>query len=589
MIGERRLQKQIISSLKKVVFCFCMFVQVAAERREPRLPVSLLPLETNDPMFPRFLAQQLAYMEKVISRMEKSDDYSMFYTDKDPLVLLRETVEGGGWSGGAADANSRGEGGDEPMTCGWLSPRRSPEPRKTTSPLSTLHNAHVEVEGRDAIVRSGVGVGGVGVAANAKAKVDVMEMEGGQEGGFQQQELLKKRDRSGASEDTYAERMVLGRESGEVGSDGSGGGGGRNSSRKRQRAGTPDATKTRWQSADESLDSPPPLPPQPPSSSVSSLPLPHSLDSHPSPERKQPQQQHPKQEQPKLEPEPEQSKETSSEREQGRSPSTTTPASLRAPRPINLTELRARFMAGDYIPPPGSYLNPAAICDTPSEHGAAAVAATGMAPPETSVKPKNSRSTPNSKRARNKDGKITQRQQEEGTPASAGGATAVGETATEATVAAAPAQAAEGAPVEPCNLSSLSSSSPSVAEPATEMAVVPAVPAQDPNVPSGKTLTFEYEPLLDWDLLHEDLKGMGKRLVDAANHEGERAAAAATAGAAMTRRSKREGLSKQETEKEAVNIERGIEELVYQAERWLTKVDIAVDAARARYKEEVSF
>ena len=248
------------------------------------------------PRTPKFIAQQVKEMEKVIGRIEREDMYEMFRINRDPVDLLKAAVDAASSVEGQASLkNAADAGATVGTTRGWMAPvrNRSPNQRRSTSPPRKFVPANAELT---------VGHG--------------------------------RRDAVGGWEHP-AEKKRTTSPNARRGDDGGGSHGRSASSRKRARKGADPPTVRRPSGDGEMGSLPPPLPPLLPSQSQ-----PPTLSQV--------------------------AKGTGQAPPQGVGNSTDWGKTLSVQKsrqkqqqqwsPINLHQVRERFVSGHYIPPPGAYL-----------------------------------------------------------------------------------------------------------------------------------------------------------------------------------------------------------------------------------------
>ena len=505
------------------------------------------------PGTPKFITQQAKDMERVIARIEKEDSYDLFRDGGDPIDNL---IGSGGSDESSGDSGAEGEAteviappvvgaaaADAPAaaaasasptlgasstpaaTRGWLTPARSKSPvHRQTTPSSPTHA--VGAGGSS----DGDG-GGNGDAGGAPV------VEGG------------KADGVVGGWETPADRRRPTPATEPPGGDGVGGGGRGTPSRKRPRKGA-EALAARKGSSGSRSDSPPPLPPRPP-------PPVNPMDV---------QEQGKSQgvlEQGKcqgaltgIEQQQQQPLAATSLSENGASPQCKkTQLVPRRAVPMNLPQIRERFVSGHYLPLPGSYL---CMTEAVGESGGATLDASSTGAPATStgLALKSAKPTSTSKisicapKATNNDSITSpppprappefpqlppqQRQQQQqqqqqqqekedthGKKAAMTAAVAASASATAASLGATPDRSE--ASVATATVTTLAAGAAAKGEgetPPSEGA--PPKPKVEPLVAltqdggrlgEGAKLTFEYEPLLDWAGLRADLGEMVARML----------------------------------------------------------------------------
>lgn len=470
---------------------------------------------------PKFIIQQAKEMEKVIAKIEREDMYEMFRTKCDPIDLLKGTVDAESSAEGAASADA---GASVVTTRGWMAPVRSKSPNQRIS-ASPSRGA----------------VGGWEHPAEKRRTTSQITRRGSDGGG------------------------------------GGGGGRGRSApSRKRPRKDA-EATPARRHSADGAVNRPPPPrplspPPTPPqvedrlldakglgrapgeeignASDREGMPYLHE-NRHHQQQQLQPHVHQLEQKEPQV-PRQEQCS------------------------PINLPQIRERFVGGYYVPPPGSYLHradaatgegagqspdPAAPTSTASVHGVDV------------GKPSMKRSGTSCRRAQKKQPEASSSQQN---PLAAT-VTAVDTTSpvpskntlTVVSEVMPPPIAREPPPPdEPADN----------AEPrACEIALM----RDSGRLGPGAKLTFDYEPLLNWEGLRVDIETMVKRLLSGADEWRAKSLAKAAMGT--------EGDVGDDELSDGEFDEEGVEDYVVKAKRFLLVSEELVTKQREKAEKEVPF
>lgn len=664
------------------------------KEKEPRFP-----LERTAPGVSNLLWHQVREMERIISKIEKEDAVAIFYGKHDPLTLLEHcknrinTTSGEGHSGqgiksrkaagsvasatrnetraaaagpattavGNVAISQGGQGEEARVTRGWLLPaRKSPDGRRNSGRSSPPSSTQFEN------------------AIESQTPINTSQKEAGKEAEDIGRVFVAGRERQDCGSEGRGEKGWTGCEAA-VEEKVLGRGGEVSSGRKRQRKGSGDATKTRRQSADEGQDRPPsptvlvcmamdvlatepqhpaPLPPPPP-------PKQDHLDRAQERDPQQGQQRRPPQQ-----PQQQSNDPLSSDRDSkalplaSLAPSSSHPpfaplySSLPAPPadaatrgpPINLTQLRERYVNGYYLPSLDTYLPQATpITDvTSAPAGGEETGAKGDAAEPATLEPLLPSKTKSlrggggtAKRGSRKRAAVGAEKKEAaergaekrpaaaevackklaasrgankrpaargankrpavGTgkqPATAAGKSSLPAEADKKETSSAPFPAIEAptpAGTAPGGVDRASAPTPPAE---TQLAIAPTrevKPLPDKHLPPAATLTFEYEPICDWDGLVEDIRGMVDRLVVAGGGliaEGE-------GGEDVEGNRKNEGGQKGKSKVKGGTesgdelpdddeARAGAEELVLGAKKWLKLAEDELKRATEKFERQVS-
>lgn len=235
--------------------------------------------------------------------------------------------------------------------------------------------------------------------------------------------------------------------------------------------------------------------------------------------------------------------------------------------PINLPQIRERFVGGYYVPPPGSYLHRADVAIGEGESQSpdhAALTSTASVPGVDVGKSSMKRSGTSCKRAQKKQPEASSQQN---TLAAAVDATSPVPSKTTLTVMSEvmpPPIAREPPPPD---------AEPRVCE--------VALMRDSGRLGPGAKLTFDYEPLLNWEGLRADIETMVKRLLSGANEW----RAESLAKTAM----RTEGGVGGDESSDGEFDEEGVEDYVEKARRFLSVSEELVTKQREKAEKEVQF
>lgn len=512
------------------------------------------------PGTPKFVVQQVKDMDRIIGRIEKEDSYEMFRTKRDPIDNLKGTHDGtsgaegqeegatgmGRQSGAAAVASATTAAvstaaastvakpavasSPKPVvaaTRGWMALVRtkSPNQKKVTTPTPSSSNTAVSME-KDAALTSAKhdGVGGwEHPSSDRKRSTSLSEASQGCDG------TSPAGDSQGLS-GNVASRSVC--------------------SRKRPRKGT-ESTLTRRQFADTGTDNPHPPPPPPPPPRPSPSPPPEAATTRPPlvENNREVQEVNGKQQEQQLKEQKEDTPVTATLKDEAVTEAVAVAAAVSpdeeeekaqeerssaATAPINLPQIRDRFVSGYYLPTPDSFLvRPEIIPPTMAtrvdiggdQSGKATACATGNHVSNADARPTagDKRGNSGATKGTPKVEPIAQtslsstRSPQGDSPGAAGGPPVTTENA---------AKTATNA-ISDTTVCTVSSAISAVSIRLNASAKPSMLHAAGPEDNTRKTvvltedagrlgpkaqLTFEYEPLLHWDALRSDVTSMVGRM-----------------------------------------------------------------------------